>query len=70
MSLGSHVQEVLVLVLVRGGQVLVLVLGGQVLVLVLVLGVRSLLTSLLCKSQLRFDSCDVTFISNKRIFID
>src|SRR6218665_596264 len=37
LSLGDQVQEVLVLVLV---------LGGQVLVLVLVLGVRSLLTSL------------------------
>ena len=39
-SLGGQVQEVLVLVLVLGGQVLVLVLvlGGQVLVLVLVLG--------------------------------
>src|SRR6218665_1680209 len=40
--LGGQVQEVLVLVLVLGGQVLVL--GSQV--LVLVLGVRSLLTSL------------------------
>ena len=39
LSLGSQVQEVLVLILVLGGQVLVLVLvlGGQVLVLVLVL---------------------------------
>src|SRR6218665_2654221 len=25
---------------------------------------------LLCKSQLRFDSCDITFTSNKRILID
>src|SRR6218665_2733965 len=40
----GQVQEVLVLVLVLGGQVLVL--GSQVLVLVLILGVRSLLTSL------------------------
>src|SRR6218665_3360807 len=49
LSLGGRVQEVLVLVLVLGGQVLVLVLvlGGQVLVLVLQsLWVRSLLTSL------------------------
>jgi len=25
---------------------------------------------ILCKSQLRFDSCDITFTSNKRILID
>jgi len=29
-----------------------------------------IILGLLCKSQLRFDSCDITFTSNKRILID